>query len=187
MFCFTVAYALIAAAFWRQLFLMSEQYNILYSHITLSPLSRATLQHYMPTKKERLVAKTVADIYVGVTQAVSRNPKTTWNGGSVSIEQLVDHYRYTHYCYPQTAYADDIISKLKPLFPGCDVKVWRPNNELCVSWHNPVIYDAYIATNARKKALVLVPRQKAVEAVKTVKTVKTVQTNATATVFPYFD
>lgn len=184
MFCFTVAYALIAAAFWRQLFLMNEQYNVLYSHITLSPLSRATLQHYMPTKKERLVAKTVADIYVGVTQAVNRNPKTTWNGGSVSIEQLVDHYRYTHYCYPQTAYADDIISKLKPLFPGCDVKIWRPNNELCVSWHNPVIYDAYIATSAKKKALVLVPRQKAVKAVKAV---KTVQTNATATVFPYFD
>jgi hypothetical protein len=149
MSCFTIIFVTVAAVFWRQLVLINER--VLYSHVTLSPLSRSQLQNYIPTEKERLIARTVTDIYVGVTQKVSRHPQTTWNGDSVSSEQLLDHYAITHYCHAWNPNSNEIIRKLRELFPGCDVKVWQPRNQICVSWHNPVIYEAYKTTNDKKK------------------------------------
>jgi hypothetical protein len=125
--------------------------DVLYSHAPLTPISRAQLQTYRTSGRDlavdRLITKTVEDIYLGVVSTASENMinKGYWHS-------LKPHTMRTDFL-SASPYSAEIVSRVKRLFPECDVEYSSSLDSVGVFWYDPTIYvGATVATAAGPSA-----------------------------------
>ena len=112
--------------------------DMLYSHAPLAPISRAQLQTYRTSGRDlavdRLITKTVEDIYLGVVNTASENMinKGYWHS-------LKPHTMRTDFL-SASPYSAEIVSRVKRLFPECDVEYSSSLDSVGIFWYDPTIY-----------------------------------------------
>jgi len=112
--------------------------DMLYSHAPLAPITRAQLQTYRTSGRDlavdRLITKTVEDIYLGVVSTASENMinKGYWHS-------LKPHTMRTDFL-SASPYSAEIVSRVKRLFPECDVEYSSSLDSVGIFWYDPTIY-----------------------------------------------
>jgi len=110
--------------------------DLVYSHAPLTPISRAQLQNYRASQRDlevdRLITKTVEDIYLSVIHGASKMDKGYWH--SLKPDTMRSDVPSV------SPYSAEIISRVKRLFPECTVEYSSGLNSVGVFWYDPKIY-----------------------------------------------
>jgi len=133
----TIVFAVIGALLYHEHTLLTRARNdVLYSHAPLTPISRAQLQTYRESQQEvavdRLLTKTVEDIYIGVVQSASITNKGYWH--SLKPDTMRSD------ALSVSPYSAELVSRIKRLFPECDVEYSSVLNSVGVFWYDPMVY-----------------------------------------------
>jgi len=125
----TIVAAVIAAfAFHAHTSFTRERNDLMYKHADLSPVTRDQLQNYWAINKaareQRLVLKITEDVYNGVLGSAAAGKPGYWH----AFQSPVTRQHVT-----------DVIYKLRPLFPNCEIEYSSGLNSIGVFWNAPAV------------------------------------------------
>jgi hypothetical protein len=127
--------AISAFCFTKVLEYHKEHYDSVYQHVELNPINRSTLQNFTDLQRNSVVdayiVKTVEDIYVNVKkEAALKKP-----GYHHTFNPLLPIHTYPPYLY-----VNEVVRRLKRLFPDCDVEINHRIGVYGIYWHNMSVY-----------------------------------------------